>query len=70
MMVANSKQLKIAKRYAQALCSLSENEVILTELNQVYSTLNENTDLRKFLLNPIVTIADKLRLEFQKNYTR
>ena len=35
MMVVNSKQLKIAQRYAQALCDLTDREIVLNELKQI-----------------------------------
>lgn len=58
-MVVNSKQIKIAKRYALALSSLTNNNELLQELETVATTLNDSKDLHNFLLNPIITISDK-----------
>jgi len=73
MMVVNSKQLKIAQRYAQALCDLTDREIVLNELKQINTTLVENAELMSFLLNPIITTLDKkdvinkVFLEFSAN---
>lgn len=56
-MVVNSKQIKIARRYALALSSISLN--LLDELGGVLETLNTSSDLNEFLLNPVITISDK-----------
>lgn len=58
-MVVNSKQLKIARRYANALSSFDNADVLAQEINMVSKTLNESKDLNEFLLNPIITISDK-----------
>ena len=59
MIVVNSKQIKIAQRYAQALCGLENRDVVLDELKQIRTTFVENVDLKGFLLNPIITTLDK-----------
>ncbi len=56
-MIVNSKQVKIARRYAQALSLLSLN--LLDELSSVLNILSTSSDLKSFLLNPIVVVSDK-----------
>ena len=58
-MVVNSKQLKIASRYALALCSLGNSNELLTELHSVSEILKTSNDLNSFLLNPIISVSDK-----------
>lgn len=71
-MVVNSKQLKIARRYAAALSDFDDVE-LLNELCVVADILDKSNDLYSFLLNPIVTIADKKEVlekvfvDFSKN---
>ncbi len=57
-MVVNSKQLKIAKRYALALSEFDDTN-LEAELNSVMDILTTSGDLNDFLQNPIITITDK-----------
>lgn len=58
-MAVNSKQLKIAKRYAIALSTFDEINLLSNELQSVKTVLKNSNDLNEFLLNPIITISDK-----------
>ena len=59
MSIFNSKQLKIAKRYAAALCELDNRDVILAELQEVASVFSQSSDLKSFLISPVITTDDK-----------
>ena len=58
------KQIRIAKRYSEALIdsAIATNEVqkIYDELLFVNSTLKSSTDLKLFLENPVITHQDKI----------
>lgn len=54
-----SKQLKIAKRYASALVAFDNNAEILQELYSVCDVLQKSPDLKEFLENPIIKKNDK-----------
>lgn len=59
MTAFNSKQIKIAKPYASALCAFDERDKIFDELKNVSSVISNSDDLKQFLVNPIVSINDK-----------
>ena len=59
MIEVNSKQLKIAQRYALALSSFEDSYQVLNELVELSQALNESKDLYAFLTNPVVTNNDK-----------
>ncbi|GBF22702.1 F-type H+-transporting ATPase subunit delta [Candidatus Gastranaerophilus sp. (ex Termes propinquus)] len=62
MPVVDIKNLKPAKRYAQALLELGSTEDalnMLTDLESIERTFSENPELRAFAENPAITLKDK-----------
>ena len=55
----NSKQIKIAKRYASAISKLDDRLVVLQDLYNVLSTQKTSQDLKEFLENPVIKKQDK-----------
>jgi len=53
------KNLKPAKRYAQALLEIGNITEIIAELENVQNILCENTELKDFLEHPIISVTDK-----------
>ncbi|MBQ2871671.1 ATP synthase F1 subunit delta [bacterium] len=56
---SNTKQIKIAKRYASALSGLNERTVVFNDLLLTQKVLDESVDLKNFLESPIFSTADK-----------
>lgn len=56
---SNTKQIKIAKRYASALSGLNERTVVFNDLLSTQKVLEESVDLKNFLESPIFSTADK-----------
>ena len=56
---SNTKQTKIAKRYASALSGLNERTVVFNDLLLTQKVLDESVDLKNFLESPIFSTADK-----------
>lgn len=63
MAMTASKNLKPAKRYAKALLELSHSELsadkIYQDIKFSADTIMQNTELRSFLANPVVSKEDK-----------
>lgn len=62
--MTNTKNIIIADRYADALVKLAQEgkltfEKINSDLNSVKEILTKSTDLKEFLINPIVSIDSK-----------
>lgn len=59
----NIKNSRTAKKYAEALfaVAVAQNvqERVLSDINTVVHTIEENADLIRFLDNPVVTVEDK-----------
>jgi F-type H+-transporting ATPase subunit delta len=58
----NSKNLKIAQPYAEALLELSNKgsiDNLINDLNYIHSSLSSSKDLEKTLSNPLVNITAK-----------
>ncbi len=63
------KKLKVAKKYSDALFENAQdsNKVqdTLNELNSIATILGESPDLNSFLVNPVISINDKLEVVVQ-----
>ncbi|MGN0004785.1 MAG: ATP synthase F1 subunit delta [Candidatus Gastranaerophilaceae bacterium] len=61
--MVNIKNSRTAKKYAEALFETSETqgntERVLTEISDVRKVFEENSELQRFLTNPIITANDK-----------
>ena len=69
----NSKQIKIAKRYASAISKLDDKLTVLSNLYDVLSTLKTSVDLKEFLENPVIKKQDKkdvIEKVFENNITQ
>ncbi len=57
------KQIKVAKRYAEALFENSnvsnKLQLVFDNLKLIESVLNENSELKSFLENPVISHSDK-----------
>lgn len=64
MSVIDLKQIKIAKKYAEALLSIATDNGqvrdVFNELKSIETILIQSKDLTEFLSNPVISIADKL----------
>lgn len=62
--MANTKNILIADRYSDALIELAKDgkltyEKISADLNLIKVTLEQSSDLKEFLVNPLISIDDK-----------
>ena len=57
----NIKNLKTAKRYAQALLETSKDNIdeINQNMDEIYNLINENSDFKMFFSHPEVSLKDK-----------
>lgn len=63
MAEVNIKNSRTAKKYAEALFETSEAQGktgrVLTEITDAKKVFDENSELKRFLINPIITADDK-----------
>lgn len=63
MITGDVKNIKIAKKYANALIEATIDSDSLIKVNNdfifIVETINTNTQLKDFLTNPLISIADK-----------
>lgn len=58
-MSVDIKNIKIGKRYAQALMEVEDPRVVLSELLNIEEIFTKNEELKDFLEHPIISIEDK-----------
>ena len=71
----DKKQLNIAKNYSEALLKIgkeqNDTEKLYSQLGDVVSTVNNSEDLKRFLMNPLISENDKKEIiykVFGKNF--
>ncbi len=65
----DKKQLNIAKNYSEALLKIGKEqddaEKLYNQLGDVVSTINNSDDLKKFLMNPLISENDKKEIIYK-----